>query len=495
MPGPVRTTTDDTAPEPASRRHEEPIDVKHLSPAPLSSATNPSVDSSAANRSVPPSRVPLLRASRRIAVLRRVGLLLVPLSVAVLVGEASRAADKPRPLRVAAVQMRSTRDVDRNVARIRETLQKLAEDGVRVAVFPECAATGYFESAAMKAVSREKLAEVEREIAAGCQASGIHAVVGMPVREGDRLFNSAVVFGPDGRVRLRYHKIQLAEDWPVGGERLYVFDVDGVPCTVIVCHDERYPELVRLPVLAGARVVFYLSHESPVVQERKLDPYRAQIQARAVENTVFVVHANAPANPDASGSHGQSRIVGPDGNVLPDARSDRGDRPQRAQERGARPARRVVARGTEARGPRGGVRIEDRGSRIEDRGSRRREASGGREPPGSGMVERPESRRGPPTSRCRGGHADSVPHAGRAVPDAPGFAGWVERFSRRPTVIDHREPRVDARPEDRRVSRTRPTPPRPDDRRHSGAVRGTGCDDHFTESRTSPPIARTDCGT
>jgi predicted amidohydrolase len=66
-------------------------------------------------------------------------------------------------------------------------------------------------------------------------------------------------------------------------------------------------------------VVFYLSHESGLREEKKLDPYRAQIQARAVENTVFVVHANAPANPDASGSHGQSRIIAPDGNIVHEA--------------------------------------------------------------------------------------------------------------------------------------------------------------------------------
>jgi predicted amidohydrolase len=48
-------------------------------------------------------------------------------------------------------------------------------------------------------------------------------------------------------------------------------------------------------------------------------PYRAQIQARAVENSVFVVQANAPANTDATGSHGQSRIVAPDGNLIKEA--------------------------------------------------------------------------------------------------------------------------------------------------------------------------------
>ncbi len=72
-------------------------------------------------------------------------------------------------------------------------------------------------------------------------------------------------------------------------------------------------------MLAGARVIFYVSHESGLREESKLQPYRAQIQARAVENNVFVVHAKAPANPDATGSHGQSRIIAPDGNILLEA--------------------------------------------------------------------------------------------------------------------------------------------------------------------------------
>jgi predicted amidohydrolase len=34
---------------------------------------------------------------------------------------------------------------------------------------------------------------------------------------------------------------------------------------------------------------------------------------------VYVVQANAPANPDATGSHGQSRLVAPDGNLIQEA--------------------------------------------------------------------------------------------------------------------------------------------------------------------------------
>lgn len=124
---------------------------------------------------------------------------------------------------------------------------------------------------------------------------------------------------PRGRVIERYHKMQLAESWPDPGDHLSIYRIDDVWCATIICHDERYPELVRLPVLAGAQLVFYFSHESDLRQQHKLDPYRVQIQARAVENAVYIVHANAPANHDSSGSHGQSRIIAPDGTVIHEA--------------------------------------------------------------------------------------------------------------------------------------------------------------------------------
>ena len=224
----------------------------------------------------------------------------------------------PKSLKVAAVQYRSSRDLDKNVAGITAHIRRLGERGVRVAVFPECALTSYFEDV-VKATTAEQLAGAERQVADACREAGIYAIVGTPHRDGEKLYNSATVIDPSGKVIERYHKVQLAEPWPTPGDHLSIFKVDGVPCSIIICHDERYPELVRLPVLAGARVVFYVSHESGVRQESKLGPYRAQIQARAVENTVYVVHANAPDNDDLIGSHGQSRMIAPDGNIVQEA--------------------------------------------------------------------------------------------------------------------------------------------------------------------------------
>lgn len=227
-------------------------------------------------------------------------------------------AGETASLKVAAVQMRSTRSLAENLSRITNSIRECAANGARVVVFPECALTGYFEDAVTN-LTTAQITGAEQQLVEACRNAGVFAIVGSAWREEGRLFDSALIIAPTGKVIERYHKIQLAERWPQAGDHLSVFKIEGVPCSVIICHDERYPELVRLPVLAGARVVFYISHESGLRDEQKIGPYRAQIQARAVENTIYIVQANAPANPDTSGSHGQSRIIAPDGNILHEA--------------------------------------------------------------------------------------------------------------------------------------------------------------------------------
>jgi predicted amidohydrolase len=234
-----------------------------------------------------------------------------------------RQARRPEPgkMAVAAVQYRSSLDLAENARRHGEHIRKCAEAGARVVVFPECSLTGFFKESIERA-TREEIDRAEEIVRSAAREAGVYAVIGSPTRTGAVTYNSAVVIDPSGKVIERYHKVHLAgESWAAPGDHLSVFPVDGTPCSIIVCHDERYPELVRLPVIAGARIVFYISHESDVTAESKIAPYRAQIMARAVENSVFIVHANSPADPKdlSRGSHGQSRLIGPDGNILVEA--------------------------------------------------------------------------------------------------------------------------------------------------------------------------------
>lgn len=232
-------------------------------------------------------------------------------------------------LRAAAVQFRSSSRLEDNLERIVAHLRNLAQRGVHVAAFPECAVTSYDETA-IRATTPEKLASAEKSIATACRQYGICAVLGIPYWDRGTLYNGGLCFDEKGRCAARYAKIQLAgEKWCAPGDHFVLFRAGAAVCSMIICHDERYPELVRLPVLAGAQVIFYLSCESDITEEFKIDPYRAQIQARAMENSVYIVHSNAPMasvrmegdrpRGEAAASNGHSRMIQPDGNLIAEA--------------------------------------------------------------------------------------------------------------------------------------------------------------------------------
>lgn len=231
------------------------------------------------------------------------------------------AEEQAASLKVAAVQFRSARGVERNATRMREILERLADHGVQVAVFPECALTRYSKESVLTAKA-EEVAAAEELIRETCRRRKIAAIFGSVYKTQARIYNTAVVVDSGGRLIERYAKIYLAgEPWFTPGNHISLFELEGVLSTVMICHDERYPELVRLPAIQGARLAYYISHQSDLTQESKLAPYRAQLMARAVENRVFIVAANAPADPGdlRNSSHGQSRIINDDGNVLREA--------------------------------------------------------------------------------------------------------------------------------------------------------------------------------
>lgn len=241
-----------------------------------------------------------------------------------LAGHATESQVDARPiLRVAVVQMRSERDVAANVAKIRARLGECAAKGVQVVAFPECAVSSYYADFA-KTLDEATLERAATEIAAACREYSINAIVGTATKPAGKFLNTALFINSRGEIVARHHKVHViggdtAWDCTPGSSVAPVVYFDGVPVSVFICHDSRYPELARLPVLAGARVLFYISHEAAPFKETKMVPYRAQVMARAAENGVFIAHANAPADDWRTGSHGQSRLVAPDGNIIQEA--------------------------------------------------------------------------------------------------------------------------------------------------------------------------------
>ena len=227
-------------------------------------------------------------------------------------------ADKT--LRVAACQVLLGPDVGKSTDAVIQWLERAAADHVDVVAFPEACLCGYAGGDYWKSAKPETFAKAESRVVAASKRLGIAVVLGTVHWESDRIFNDLLVIDKGGVVRGRYSKTHLAERWSTPGRTLPIYEVAGVPSCFIICHDVRYPELVRLPAAAGAQICYFCSHESGLASEYKLSAYRAMPIARATENSIFCVMANAPADPKTlAGSHGNSKIIHPDGNVLAEA--------------------------------------------------------------------------------------------------------------------------------------------------------------------------------
>lgn len=233
---------------------------------------------------------------------------------------ATQPASRPgrSALAVACVSIAAQADVDANAQTIISALERESKEGTRLVVFSECALSSY-DPAIIRSLQPDRIEAALRRIGDACRRHDVYAVVGSPYYEAGRRFNGAFVMGSDGRIVKRYAKRHTVEgDLFADGDELAIFRIDGVPATIMICHDERYPEIFRIPVLAGARIGIYISCESrePV---QKQDNYRSQIMARAVENQISVIHCNAGRGGVDGGSHGHSRIIDPSGRILAEA--------------------------------------------------------------------------------------------------------------------------------------------------------------------------------
>src|SRR3954453_2316261 len=133
-------------------------------------------------------------------------------------------------MRVAVAQMEpKLAEREPNLDACLARLEEAAADGAELTVFPECAIPGYmFDSAEEALPYAEEIPgpsteAFEREGA----RLGVHAVCGLIERDGDTIFNAAILVGPDGLIG-SYRKTHLpflgVDRYVTPGEDLKVFD-------------------------------------------------------------------------------------------------------------------------------------------------------------------------------------------------------------------------------------------------------------------------------
>ena len=222
-------------------------------------------------------------------------------------------------LTIAVAQMKFRAAISDNVAWIAQAIHSSAKADADAILFPECSVTGY--NCDFARISRQEVDAALRTIALEARAAQCYVLVGSPTFKGGKRFNSLVVFDPRGREIFSYSKIHLtARDrrFFTQGNKLAFFRLAGVRCTALICHERRYPELVRLPVMLGAQIVFHPNaglDSLPVSKTKRHG--RDGIAVRAFENDVYYLFANSVGSQGHGlWSAGDSKIVAPDSRVL-----------------------------------------------------------------------------------------------------------------------------------------------------------------------------------
>ena len=233
---------------------------------------------------------------------------------------------RKRKLVAAAAQIDTHSDMAANLEKIEARIREAGKCGVEVLLFHEGCLTGYPNARQVKKLDFGQVARAEKKVQRMAGRLGMAVLLGSTSRRGEHIFNDVMIVDEKGALLGRYAKTWRAgEPWYSAGSGPVIFRVGGVDATVMICHDLRYPELVRLGVAAGAQIVFIANNESGLTSENKLLGYRSMQISRATENHVYSVMANAPADAGdmarSNASHGNSKIVDPMGNVLDEAGS------------------------------------------------------------------------------------------------------------------------------------------------------------------------------
>jgi predicted amidohydrolase len=206
---------------------------------------------------------------------------------------------------------------ERNVTTVADALKGIDAELV---VLPEFFATGY------QFISMEEVARLAEIVPGGETTDALvglsrkhkmYIVGGLPERDGEHFYNSAVITGPDGFIGV-YRKTHLFFEeklwFTPGNTGFNIFQTDMGAIGIMICFDWFFPESMRALALQGAQVI---AHPSNLV----LPHCPAAMPIRCLENRVFAVTANRTGTEQrkegpALSFIGMSQIVAPDSTIV-----------------------------------------------------------------------------------------------------------------------------------------------------------------------------------
>ncbi|MBI5055576.1 MAG: carbon-nitrogen family hydrolase [Nitrospirae bacterium] len=196
-------------------------------------------------------------------------------------------------------------------------IEKAAYEGCDTVVFPEMFNTGF--SMNMSSIAEDANGETSSILSKLAKQYNVNVIAGFPVKShyDNKAENIAVVYDRSGALIARYSKLHPfsfagEEQYYFAGNSAVTFNIEGMPSSIFICYDLRFPEVFRI-VAREVQAVFVIANWPA---SRK-DHWETLLKARAIENQCYVVGVNRTGT-DGNGIRypGDSHIFGPSGEKI-----------------------------------------------------------------------------------------------------------------------------------------------------------------------------------
>jgi predicted amidohydrolase len=214
-----------------------------------------------------------------------------------------------------------TDNVQANLEKIVSYIHKADSQGVEILLFPETALSGYrplhFKDKPFppRDVLEAALEQVRRE----ARETGMRIVLGTSAYADSGVYNIAYFIDERGEIRASFAKAHGTgnKDF-LAGREISTFQYQGFKYGLEICYDARFPEAWRQQALAGADVIFHISHAAGG-DAWKTPVWEGHLRSRAAENQYWVVSCNCAGPVQA----GKSYIIDPDGLLVAESNQEK----------------------------------------------------------------------------------------------------------------------------------------------------------------------------
>jgi predicted amidohydrolase len=242
-----------------------------------------------------------------------------------------------RTLKVGLVQMRTGRDVARNLADATGFIREAAQQGASYIQTPEVTTLMELDRARLFVETRpEEGNPAVAHFRALARELGIWLHIGSMgvLVKPDKIANRALLIDPHGRITARYDKIHMFDVQLPGGEsyresrnfepgsKAVLADTPWGGLGITICYDLRFPHLYRTLAKAGARIIAIPAAFTVPTGEAH---WHTLLRARAIETECFVLAAaQGGKHENGRATYGHSLVVAPWGEIIAEAGTEPG---------------------------------------------------------------------------------------------------------------------------------------------------------------------------